>query len=86
MTNIQIRDVPEPVVKLLKSAASDKGLSLQGFLINILHSESDRVLQEKMVNRWPLVKVAEPIDIAGMIREQRDERTQQLMEEIGPDH
>lgn len=86
MTNIQIRDVPEPVVKLLKSAASDKGLSLQGFLINILHSESDRVLQEKMVNRWPLVKVAEPIDIAVMIREQRDERTQQLMEEIGPDH
>lgn len=80
MTNIQIRDVPEPVVALLKSEATERGLSLQGFLIQFLQREADLVRQRQIISRWPLVHDAEPLDIAAMIRAQRDEREAHLME------
>ena len=84
MTHIQIREVPEPVVALLKSEAAEQGLSLQGFLIQFLQREADRVRQRQIIDRWPLGQISEPLDIAAMIREQRDERTQQLLDAIGP--
>ena len=80
MTNIQIREVPEPVVALLKSEAAERGLSLQGFLIQFLQREADLVRQRQIISRWPLVQDAEPLDIAAMIRAQRDEREAHLME------
>lgn len=78
MTNIQIRDVPEPIVALLKSAATEQGLSLQGFLLQVLQSEADRVRQAQIISRWPVVQNLEPFDVAAMIREQRDERETHL--------
>jgi type II secretory pathway component PulM len=81
MTNVQIRDVPEPVVDTLRSAASRRGESLQRYLAEVLACQARveataGVMSEAAADA--ATSAAAPFDAAAVIREARDERARIL--------
>jgi len=72
---IQLRNVPEPLHRTLKSRAALAGLSLSEYLIRELHSLSERPsveeLRERIRKRTPVSTGESP---ALAIRRERDNR------------
>jgi plasmid stability protein len=72
---IQIRNVPDPLHRQLKSRAALSGMSLSDYLLNELREVAERPTMEELrarLHRWPTVELPEsPADI---IRAERDSR------------
>jgi plasmid stability protein len=72
---IQIRNVPDDLHRTVKARAAKAGLSLSDYLLNSIRREAERPTMEdlyaRLLTREP-VKL--DIDIAELIREDRDSR------------
>ena len=82
MTNIQIRDVPEPVVAVLKNAAKDKGLSLQAYLLELLDQSARIQRGRSMRARWPIAVITGSVDYTALVNEKRDARDQRNIDRL----
>lgn len=82
MTNIQIRDVPEPIVAVLKSAAKEKGLSLQAYLLEVLDASARVQRGRTMRARWPITVITGPVDYTALVNEKRDARDQSNIDRL----
>jgi plasmid stability protein len=83
MTNVQVRDVPEPVVDALRSAAARRGESLQRYLAEVLAEQARveataAVMSEAAADA--VTGAAAPFNAEAVIREARDERGAVLAE------
>jgi hypothetical protein len=82
MTNVQVRDVPEDVVALLKQRAGETGQSLQSYLLTLLTAEAGVVRNDAILDAVSRRKTgwrAGPDDAAELIRQGRRERDEHLM-------
>ena len=75
MPNLQIRNVPEAVHRVIKARAAMAGMSLSEYLLLELRNACERPsldeIRERVRRRRP-VKL--PVSPARLIREERDER------------
>jgi len=85
MTNVQIRDVPEDVLADLKTLASSRGKSLQGYLRDLLVAEAGVAKNKRLFARVAadLEGLPDPdpdpeYDAAEIIRRGREERDRAL--------
>lgn len=80
MKNVQVRNVPERVHRVLRRRAAAAGQSLQEYLLNLLEESTGRLTVEEWVQR--VRKHAsdrlEPGEAARIIREGREERDEEL--------
>lgn len=81
MTNVQVRDVPERVLTLLKDEATRQGLSLQRYLRDLLQAHAgvinnNLLLDEARADLDGLPPIED--DAAGIIRQGREERDRVL--------
>ena len=93
MKNVQVRNVPERVHKVLRRRASEAGQSLQEYLLQLLE-ESTRQMTVKEVMDRVRRRIAEDraagvrqptIDSAELIRQIREEREEELWQRTRPD-
>ena len=75
MTMIQIRNVPESLHRKLKARAAQAGMSLSDYLLREIQQVAKLPTMDEMLSRIrerpPLKR---PVDIAAMVREERDRR------------
>ena len=81
MTNVQVRDVPDRVLTLLKGDATRRGLSLQRYLRELLEAHAgvinnSRLLDEARADLDGLPAIED--DAAELIRLGREERDRAL--------
>ena len=83
MVAIQVRDVPDDVREALTTEAQRRGQSLQVFLQDVLAHEArmarNRAWIEE-VGRHPIAVITGAESAAELIRRQREERTQHLVD------
>lgn len=83
---IQVRNVPEAVHETLRKRAAEERKSLSEYVLGELERVTSRPSMSEVLAR---ISQDEPIEIpssvAELIREQRQERTDHLMEAIGID-
>lgn len=72
---VQIRNMPDPIHRVLKSRAALAGMSLSDYLLQIVRQSAERPtleeLRERMRRREP---ISLSVSAAEMIREERDSR------------
>jgi antitoxin FitA len=72
---IQLRNVPESLHRKLKSRAALAGMSLSDYLLSEIKEIADRPtlaeMQERLRRREP---VSLPIEVAKLVREERESR------------
>lgn len=81
MTNVQVRDVPENVLALLKRDAARSGQSLQGYLRDLLTAHAGVISNSEMLDRIGKRLDGLPAfddDAADIIRKGREERDRTL--------
>ena len=71
MANLQIRDVPEDIVTILKQASKSRGLSLQAFLLESLGGIARAEMGRSLRARWPIAVVNNPVDYESLINDER---------------
>lgn len=81
MTNVQVRDVPDRVLTLLKGEATKRGLSLQRYLRDLLEAHAgvinnNLLLDEARTDLDGLPPIED--DAAELIRQGREERDRTL--------
>jgi plasmid stability protein len=72
---VQIRHMPDPIHRILKSRAASAGMSLSDYLLRELRKIAERPTMDELIARMhkrPPVTVE--IDSARLIREDRDAR------------
>ena len=77
MANVQVRDVPEPVLAALKQRATARGISLQRFLRDVLFAEAAVTTNAALLDDAaadPEGFLARPGDAASELDRQRDDR------------
>lgn len=75
MANVQIRNVPEDLHRILKERAAKKGMSLSEYLLHEVEVIAKRPTLEEMLERLSKREPVNPsISPADMIREERDSR------------
>lgn len=75
MKMIQIRNVPDPLHRKLKSRAAQSGMSLSDYLLREIGRVAEVPTIEEMLDRIDsLPRFTQPVDIAAMIRKDRDSR------------
>jgi plasmid stability protein len=88
VTNIQIRDVPDPVVATIKAAAAARGHSLQRYVFDLLADHARVVTTAAVLDEAAAdVKQADarPFDSIDVVREGREQRDERLLPtEPGP--
>ena len=87
MVAIQVRDVPVAVRDALAAAADARGQSLQVFLSEVLEREARLVGNRAWLARVrdaPIARIETGVDTAELIRRQRQERTEHLLESTDP--
>lgn len=86
MVAIQVRDVPDEVRDALAAAADARGQSLQVFLSEVLAREA-RLARNRawltQIRNAPIAEVETGMSTAELIRRQREERTDHLLEVAG---
>lgn len=86
MVAIQVRDVPDDVREALAAAADARGQSLQVFLSEVLAREA-RLARNRVwltqLRDAPIAEVETGVTTAELIRRQREERTDHLLEVAG---
>ena len=85
MRNVQVRDVPEPVLDALKQSAAGRGQSLQRYLLDLLTEQAQRattdvVLDEAAANAHRAG--AGSFDSVALVREGRAERDARLTPDV----
>jgi hypothetical protein len=82
---IQVRDVPDAVRDALAAEADARGQSLQVFLSEVLEREAklarNRAWLKRTLNN-PIARIAADESSADLIRRQRDERTQHILDAV----
>ena len=81
MTNVQVRDVPDEVLRLLRRRAANRGLSLQKYLRCLLEADADvernnAILDEAASD--PGNYTATESEAAEELRRAREDRDRQL--------
>jgi hypothetical protein len=81
MTNVQVRDVPDRVLMLLKGDAARRGLSLQRYLQDLLEARAgvinnNQLLDEARADLDGLPPIED--DAAEIIRQGREDRDRAL--------
>lgn len=88
MKNVQIRNVPERVHKVLRRRAAQAGQSLQEYLLEFLMDSAGQLTMKEWLDRvrkrvtgssWP------PGEAARIIREEREARDEELWQRTRPD-
>jgi len=82
MVAIQIRDVPDEVRGALAAEAEARGQSLQVFLQDVLEREARLARNRawlKQVRESPIARVEGEFGSADLVRRQREERTEHLV-------
>jgi hypothetical protein len=85
MVAIQVRDVPDAVREALAAEADARGQSLQVFLSEVLEREARLARNRAWLKRTrdnPISRIAADESSADLIRRQRDERTQQILDPV----
>jgi plasmid stability protein len=80
MKNVQIRNVPERVHKVLRRRAAEAGQSLQEYLMQLLEESASQLTMDEWLERvekLPKSKFA-PGEVARIIREERDKRDAEI--------
>jgi antitoxin FitA len=86
MKNIQVRNVPERVHKVLRRRAADAGQSLQEYLLQLLEERAAKpTIKELFAEIERRRSGGRMGDSAKLIREIRDEREEELWERTRPD-
>lgn len=83
MVAIQIRDVSDEVRDALAMEAESRGQSLQVFLLQVLDHEAKMARNRawmKRVRDTPPAAVESDLSTADLIRRQREERTEHILE------
>ncbi|HEY3261908.1 MAG TPA: hypothetical protein VGJ95_16870 [Pseudonocardiaceae bacterium] len=82
MTNVQVRDVPENVLALLKRDAARHGRSLQGYLRDLLAAHAGVINNNEILDRAKARLAGQPSwgesDAAEIVRQGREERDRAL--------
>ncbi|MGH2711905.1 MAG: FitA-like ribbon-helix-helix domain-containing protein [Actinomycetota bacterium] len=81
MKNVQVRNVPEKVHKVLRKRAAEAGQSLQEYLLQLLKESAGQLTVKEVFDRVRRMGggITDPsFDSAKLIREIRDERDEQL--------
>jgi plasmid stability protein len=72
---IQIRHVPEPVHRKLKTRAAQAGMSLSDYLLREIEGISKRPTMDELFERIRLRdKVSTPLDTVSAVRDEREAR------------
>jgi len=82
VTNMQIRDVPDPVAATIKAAAAARGYSLQRYLLDLLTDHARAVTTVAVLDEAAAdVEQAsvQPFDSVDVVREGREERNERLL-------
>jgi plasmid stability protein len=87
MKNVQVRNVPERVHKVLRRRAAEAGQSLQEYLSQLLEREAGRPTVQEVLERarrhatgrWGAGEAAR------IIREEREKRDEELFRRIRPE-
>jgi len=80
VTNIQIRDVPDPVVATIKAAAAAHGYSLQRYVLDLLTDHARAVTTATVLDEAAAdvqqagVQAFDSVDVVREGRDERDER------------
>jgi hypothetical protein len=85
MVAIQVRDVPDAVRDALAAEADSRGQSLQVFLSEVLEREARLARNRAWLKRTrdnPIARIAADESSADLIRRQREERTQQILDAV----
>lgn len=83
MSAVQIRDVPEAIRLVLVRAAAERDESLQVYLSGVLEREAHRVQNRELVSGYAAKRrTSASNDIGELIRQERAERQQQIMDAI----
>jgi len=90
MKNVQVRNVPDRVHRVLQRRAAEAGQSLQEYLLQLLEESAGRLTMTEWlerVNRHVNASKAKfaPGEIADIIREEREKREEELWRRIKPD-
>jgi plasmid stability protein len=90
MKNVQVRNVPERVHKVLRRRAAESGQSLQEYLLQLLEESAGRLTMNEWLEqvekhvRGSKAKIP-PGEAARIIREERQKRDDELYRRIRPD-
>ena len=75
MKMIQIRNVPDPLHRKLKSRAAQSGMSLSDYLLRQMQQVAETPTLDEMLERiGNRTRLTKPVDIAALIRKDRDSR------------
>lgn len=88
MKNVQIRNVPDRVHKVLRRRAADAGQSMQEYLLQLFEREAGRPTVKEVFDRVRQRGGGAnlgPGESARIIREIREERDEELWRRIRPD-
>jgi plasmid stability protein len=88
MKNVQVRNVPERVHKVLRRRAAEAGQSLQEYLLQMLEESAGQLSVKEVFDRVRKRSggVTDPnFDSAELIRQIREEREEELYQRTRPD-
>jgi plasmid stability protein len=88
MKNVQVRNVPERVHRVLRRRAAEAGQSLQEYLLQLLEESAGQLTVKEAFDRIRKRGggVTDPnFDSAKLIREIRDEREEEIYQRIRTD-
>jgi antitoxin FitA len=86
MKNVQVRNVPERVHKILRRRAAEAGQSLQEYLLQLLEESAGRPTVKELFARIERRGGGARMgDTAQLIREIRDERDEEIWQRTRPD-
>lgn len=85
--NVQIRNVPERVHKVLRRRAAEAGQSLQEYLLQLFEREAGRPTVQEVLERAGREATGRwgAGEAARIIREERDKRDEELFRRTRPD-
>lgn len=89
MKNVQVRNVPERVHGVLTRRAAEAGQSLQEYLLQLLEESAGRPTMTEWLERVRKgLRTSKPmdpaIDVAQIIREEREKRDEELWRRTKP--
>lgn len=86
MKNVQVRNVPERVHKVLRRRAAEAGQSLQEYLLQLLEERAGQPTVKEVMDMVRARKGGARMgDTAKLIREIREEREEELWQRTRPD-
>lgn len=87
MGNLQIKDIPTDLHDELRRRAGVRGMSLRDYVLGVLRDDVSVQLQDEWLDEMLEREPADlgGLDIAEMIRAQREERGDEILRRVGLD-